>query len=150
MINCNGLFPRADKNGDEFLGGVIELDNAKYWARANVAGGSLSLSISEMLPDGGFKNAGSLLGKRDGSIFTFTFKGEVLMLAIRKVIKTDGKMKAGTVFLASFASAKPATQADLAAMLEPSDDSLAIKEPKRSKKAKARRRKAKPKLEQPA
>jgi hypothetical protein len=120
LIQCNGLFPSKDKNGAEYIGGVITKgDGKKYFARANVAPGSISLSLSEMLTDNaGFLDAGTVTGvnRGDGS-FDFDLFGATLTLVVRRVKKAGTKLEVGTVFLASMVTSKPITQAELGAFI---------------------------------
>ena len=120
LVQCNGLFPSLDKNDAEYIGGVITTgDGKKYFARANVVPGSISLSLSEMLADNaGFQDAGSVTGinRGDGS-FSFDLFGATLTLVVRRVKKAGTKLKVGTVFLASMVTSKPVTQAELGAFI---------------------------------
>lgn len=148
LVQCNGLFPSLDKNDAEYIGGVITTgDGKKYFAIANIAPGSISLSLSEMLANNaGYKDAGSVTGvnRGDGS-FDFDLFGTTLTLAVRRMKKASEKYKVGTVFMTSMVSSRKFTQAELGAFIVeapelPSDEApVARKRPAtKSKRSRAR------------
>lgn len=119
IIQCNGLFPSVTKNGDQYIGGVVDVGSRKFFARANVAPGSISLSLSEMLEGGAYRNSGTVIGIHHGKgNFSFDLDGSKLTLAVRRVKEKGKKFPVGTVFLGATSLAEPASQATLASFLE--------------------------------
>lgn len=121
MLVCNGLFPRTDKNQREYFGAFIEVSGVSYWTRLDIrADGVWVLTLSRPRQGGGFDRAGSYAASIASNVFSFDIEGHKLQLVPRRVKRepeSPDDYPVGTVFFGTFEGARPATQADVLALL---------------------------------